>query len=214
MIEQHSSKQKLDISPNQSRQEFRYYTRLVRTLPNNSYYHQKRLKAACQFNQGEPLQGALADYFFACWYDTAKQGYSVLDEFAGFLPNHVVQEFLQYINKGHHLSAISPLATRWSVLVSPSMNVPKHKLYISKDDAKLLAQQVSRALLDAEQNNNPELITELEEQYLNHCQACQDRMGFMMTYFALAKEGWEFSQAWNDYKHLLETTATQQNQKD
>lgn len=186
------------------RRQFRYYTRLVKALPTSEYHHKKRLKIASGFYQSEPLQGALADYFFACWYDVAFDGQAVLEELSSRLPPHISQAFSSYIGQGLHMPAISPLATRFSVLVSPSMNVPKHKLYINKDDAKQMATKITAQLLAASADNDEATVAQIQTQYLQHCLACQDRMGFMMTWFALSKADFYFDEAWQVCKATLE----------
>lgn len=189
------------------RRQFRYYTRLVKALPTSEYHHKKRLEIASGFYQSEPLQGALADYFFACWYDVAFDGQAVLEELSSRLPPHISQAFSSYIGQGLHMPAISPLATRFSVLVSPSMNVPKHKLYVSKDDAQRVAGEVTARLLAAKANDDTATIQAVQTEYLQHCLACQDRMGFMRTWFALAKSGFYFDETWQACRATLEEMA-------
>lgn len=186
------------------RRQFRYYTRCVCQAPMSVYYHTKRLQVAAKIGQTEPYQGALADYFFACWYDMATEGRLILEEAAGRLPKHVVSAFGEFVNQGEHLPAISPLATRFSVLVSPSMNVPQHRVYMDKDESKKIAKSLQEALLVAKQNGDDGLIEQIEQDYLAHCLACQDRMGFMMTWFALSRAGWEFDEKWHACKASLE----------
>lgn len=182
------------------RREYRYYTRLVKRLPMYSYYHKKRLVVARQMAWREPLQGALADYFFACWHEMDFDGALMLEELSGILPEHVLLGFRQYLYQGSHILPVNHLATRFSVLVSPSMNVPRHKLFVGKDDAKGLSAKVSAALIDAD----PSDIALIQAEYFAHCLACQDKMGFMMTWFSLAKLGWVFDEAWLDCKNRLE----------
>lgn len=186
------------------RRQFRYYSRCVRQFPTSAYYHKKRLEVAMGFDEGEPLQGALADYFFACWYELAREGVSLLELFAGKLPTHVMDSFLAYVNQGQYMPTISPLATRFSVLISPSMNVPAHRLYINKEDAQKISQDLVMALMDARSANDTDRLAQVQKDYLSHCLVCQDRMGFMMTWFALSKVGFEFDEAWQACKVRLE----------
>lgn len=186
------------------RRQFRYYSRCVRHFPTSAYYHKKRLESAMAFEQSEPLQGALADYFCACWYDVAREGATLLELFAGKLPAHIKESFLAYVNQGYFLPTISPLATRYSVLISPSMNVPAHRLYINKEDAQKIAHDVVVALTEARIVGDSELIAQIQQDYLAHCLVCQDRMGFMMTWFALSKVGFEFDDEWRACKMSLE----------
>ncbi len=183
---------------------FRRYSRLVYANPSSSYYHKQRIRTALNFGQNEPLQGALADYFFACWYEVAKDGDVLLAMIQDKLPSYLIDAFEKYVRQGYYMPDISPLATRWSVLVTPSMDVPKHQLYISKDDAAQVAKNVSANLLAARHVSDATLVHEIELEYFSHCVACQDRMGFMIAWFALAKEGWEFHEGWLTCKAALE----------
>lgn len=186
------------------RSQFRYYSRCVRYFPTSTYYHKKRLEVAMAFVESEPLQGALADYFYAGWYDIAREGATLLDLFGDKLPAHIVQDFLAYVNQGQYLPSISPLATRFSVLVSPSLNVPAHRLYVSKEEAQKISNDVVAKLTDTSLLETPELLSQIQKDYLAHCQVCQDRMGFMMTWFALSKTGFEFDEEWRACKQYFE----------
>lgn len=189
------------MRPWSERKQFRYYTRLVKLHPADSHYHQKRLWLSAKLSQSEMVQGALADYFFGCWYELAQSGKAMLDEARAHLPAHRVQLFERYMGTGQYLPPISVLATRFSVLVLPSMNVASHHLYINKEDALALSKKVGEQLL---QSTNAEEKKHLQDEYLRHCLACHDRMGFMQTWFLLAKGGFEFDRAWLECKTLLE----------
>lgn len=185
------------------RRQFRYYTRCVAQSPSEVHYHQKRLQIASRFDESEPLQGALADYFFAHWYNLAGEGRLTAEEYSAKLPTHIAEQFLAYINSGEYLPIITTLATRYSVLTVPSMNVPKHKMYVGKDDAKRIADTLKATLMEAKESGDKEKIKTAEDEYLAHCLACQDKMGFMMTWFALAKAGWVFDEKWESCKATL-----------
>lgn len=177
---------------------------MVKLLPTHSYYHRQRLKIAKNLSQTEPLQGAMADYFFACWYDMDSYGKLFLQEVADILPKYVTDAFLCYVGTGEYMPQIATLATRYSVLITPSMNAPHHKRYVGKDDAKQIAQVVSSDLLHAKNNDDHIAIAQIQSEYFEHCLACKDKMGFMVTWFTLAKEGWEFDDAWLNCKTKLE----------
>lgn len=189
---QHSSLQHMQAY----RRHFRHYSRLVRRYPTHEHYHQKRIQVALQMAQQEPLQGALADYFYACWYLMPSQGREILQKASVRLSIWVIQEFEHFINQGHYLPTISKLATRWSVLVSPSLDVPNHLMYVSKDDAETVAKEVCLQLLDARKNKDAKKITQIEQEFFSHCMACQDRMGFMRVWFELSKHDWQFGKEW------------------
>lgn len=186
------------------RRQFRYYSRCVAYAPNNDYFHQRRIQIASNFvGQSEPLQGALADYFFAKWYNLDNKDKQLLESLITNLPAYIVQDFLGYIRTGEHLPNISALATRYSVLVLPSMNVPTHKLYVGKDEARQIAETLKNTLLAAKAENDVTKMAIAEQEYLAHCVACQDRMGFMMTWFALSKMGWQFDDKWAQCRQKL-----------
>lgn len=185
------------------RRQFRYYSRCVAYAPNNDYFHKKRIQIANRFVQSEPLQGALADYFFANWYNVSNEGRQLLDSVSANLPTHIAQDFLGFVNTGEHLPSISTLATRYSVLVLPSLNVPTYKLYVGKDDAKQIAETLKKTLLAAQEVGDIGKMAIAEQEYLAHCLACQDKMGFMMTWFALSKMSWTFNEKWEACRKAL-----------
>lgn len=190
------------------RRQFRFFSRAVYQSPSLYQFHQKRLRAGAGLGRQEPLQGALADLFFACWYDMAVMGPEIMSEYGEKLPAHIQDEFWRYVNTGEHLPKVSPLATRFSVLVSPSMQVPAHQIYLGRDDAKSIAKQITQTLVLARQTNDDGLVAETTQAYLAHCMACKDLMGFMMTWFALSKESWVFDKDWQTCKFQLEQLQT------
>lgn len=187
-----------------ARKQFRHYTRLVKSSPKSIYHHQKRLEAASKMGDVEPIQGVAADYFFACWYEVAEQKDWIIPALQTLLPAHIANKFLAYINTGYYLPAISPLATRWSVLTVPSMSIPAYQVYVGKDEAKKLAKSVSTQLLTAKMLGDEVAVKTIQQEYFGHCLACFDKMGFMMTWFALSKQGWVFDEAWLSCRMSLE----------
>ncbi|WP_207804010.1 hypothetical protein [Psychrobacter sp. JCM 18903] len=53
----------------EARRVFRLYSRKVFLAPNNRHFHEQRINAALLLTEKEPLQGAVADFFYGCWYD-------------------------------------------------------------------------------------------------------------------------------------------------
>ncbi len=109
-------------TPMAVREQYRRMSRRVLNAPTMTRYHKDRIHSAMQFFESEPLQGALADYFFGCWYDVAYHGQEILDEAKERLSVPIYQAFLNCVQKKDYIWAISPLATRWSVLVMPSLD--------------------------------------------------------------------------------------------
>lgn len=187
----------------QVRENYRRLSRQVLDAPTNPYRHKERIRMAMKFFESEPLQGALADYFFGCWYDIPYQGQEILDEAKERLSVPIYHAFLNCVQKKDYIWDISPLATRWSVLVTPSLNVPSHKLRTSSDNAWHVADNIILSLLKAKEDENP-LLNQLEEDFFEHCIACADRMAFMVVWFRLNKEGWHFDERWSNCRHNLE----------
>lgn len=193
----------LQRTPTMVREQYRRMSRRILGSPTIANYHKERIRTAMSFFESEPLQGALADYFFGCWYDVPYQGQAILDDAKDRLSAPIYQAFLNCVQKKDYIWDISSLATRWSVLVTPSLNVPTHKLRTSSDHAWHMADSIIASLLKAKEEQNP-LLTHLEDDFLEHCIACADRMAFMVVWFRLNKADWTFDERWKNCRKLLE----------
>lgn len=193
----------LQRTPTMVREQYRRMSRRILGSPTIANYHKERIRTAMSFFESEPLQGALADYFFGCWYDVPYQGQAILDDAKDRLSAPIYQAFLNCVQKKDYIWDISSLATRWSVLVTPSLNVPTHKLRTSSDHAWHMADSIIASLLKAKEEQNP-LLTHLEDDFLEHCIACADRMAFMVVWFRLNKADWIFDERWKNCRKLLE----------
>lgn len=196
------------------RKRFRHLSRLVKIAPSNEHYHTERIASAMRLEQNEPLQGALADYFYACWYVIPIKGNEVLTRVSKRLNTWVIDDFRHFVNQGDYLPNITKLATRWSVLVSPSMDVPSHQMYVGKDDASKVAKDICQRLLSAKQAEDDTKITQIEQEFFTHCLACHDRMGFMMVWFELSKNHWQFHDEWSKCRQELVFAPPNQADKD
>ena len=186
------------------KQQFRYYSRRILQRPSELQYHKWRVQIAMSFVENEPLQGALADMFYGCWYEMPIQGSSILAEVAGRLPPHIRQAFDRYTKKQLYMKRISELATRWSVLVVPSFNVASHRLRTSSDDARQLATHISNILMTLQTEGATEQIEQIEAEFFSHCIACVDRIAFSLVWFRLGKHGWQFDERWARCRQYLE----------
>lgn len=189
-----------------ARKDFRYFSRKVFVVPNNRYYHEQRINAALLLNEKEPLQGALADFFFGCWYDISYDIEDIFNRVQGRLHPQIEQAFNNCINKLDYIKHSSVFATRWSVLVTPSLNVDTHRLRISSDDAKEVAKNITNELMTARDNENWQLIEQIENEFFAHCLACNDRLAFSIVWFSLGKSDWQFDERWSDCQQRLEQT--------
>lgn len=187
-----------------SRQQFRYYSRRVVEKPTSKYDHEQRISVAETFYEDEPLQGALADFFYACWYNLSDENFSLLYEVKDRLSPEVFEKFQRCLEKKEYVQPISELATRWSVLVSPSIDVPMHRLRIGRDDSMRIAKQISQQLLEAQEQQNEELVEQIEADFITHCLACLDRVAFLTVWIKLSNRGWKFTPRWLECHNVLE----------
>lgn len=175
---------------------FRHYSRAILKAPSAASYHRERINIAKQFDESEPLQGALSDYFYGCWYDIPIIHPEFILEFEPHLSTQAWQIVNDCISKKYYLQKNNLLATRWSVITTPTLDVPSHKLRASSDDAAHLSQNLLEAILIAHKAHNHEEVTRLEDEFFNHCLACLDLVAFMKAWFKLGKHDWVFDMRW------------------
>ncbi|WP_230660660.1 hypothetical protein [Psychrobacter sp. I-STPA10] len=189
---------------NRQDNQFRSYSRRVVQHPNEVSFHQQRIEFAKTLMINEPLQGALADMFYGCWHEIPFIGGQVLKKVEDRLQPNVYKAFEQCILKFDYMQKVSPLATRWSVLVSPSLNVSSHNLLTSSDNARQLANEVVELLLFNKQQKKQQRITEIESDFFAHCLACHDVMAFTIAWFKLGKRNWLFDKRWQECQQDLQ----------
>ena len=85
-------------------------------------------------------------------------------------------------------TACSGLATRWSVLVSPSLNVPRRRLRCSADDSRALAGAAAAAFVAHDEPAQAE--------FLDHCTVCDDVAAFMLARRAILRQGHVLPPPW------------------
>lgn len=191
-------------------QRFRYYSRAILCIPSASMYHKKRIAAAKKFSEGEPLQGAISDYFYSCWYDLPHIDPEITKGLEARLGAQAWQIIADCLEKKYYLKKTNLLATRWSVLTTPTLDVPSHKLRASTDDATHLANAITHSLMDAQAQQDTDEIARLEDEFFDHCLACHDIMAFLKAWFKLAKHNWVFDKRWSDCRKQLEQSAPTQ----
>ena len=189
-----------------ARKVFRLYSRKVFLAPNNRYFHEQRINAALLLNEKEPLQGAVADFFYGCWYDIPYDVTNLFTRIQDRLYPQVEQGFRDCINKKSYIQRNSMLATRWSVLVSPSLNEQTKRLRISSDDAKEIAKDITTELMQARNNQDWGTIEQIENEFFAHCIARHDRLAFSLVWFRLGKSDWQFDERWNHCQQRLDQT--------
>ena len=186
-----------------ARQAFRYYSRKVFLAPNDRSFHEKRIDAAMLLDEREPVQGALADFFYSCWYDVPYDIEDIFLQVKDRLQPQIADAFRDCINKLDYIHRSSVLATRWSILISPSLNLYGNRLRISTDDATKVAKDITNTLMNARDNEDWETIEHIENDFFTHCLARHDRLVFSLVWFRLGKSDWEFDKRWNTCQHKL-----------
>lgn len=162
--------------PLAARATFRERTSAVARNPDDAALHLARLHAALQLPGAEPVQGALADLFAATPLTDPDLRRNALQMAEVRLNPHVAQAFVRH-TQGHALPRITALATRWSVWALPSAEVPARVRRASPDDSHRMARQVVEALYDGE----PTDAARIEQDFLDHCISCQDKLAFMLA---------------------------------
>lgn len=175
---------------------FRHYSRAVLRAPSVTVYHKERISLAKKLDESEPLQGALSDYFFGCWYDIPLIHPEFVHDFETRLSTQAIQIIHDCLAKKYFLQKNNLLATRWSVITTPTLDVPSHKLRASSDDATRIAQNLADAIILAHQNGEHGQVTRLEDEFFEHCLACHDLVAFMKAWFKLGKHNWVFDERW------------------
>lgn len=189
---------------------YRLYSRQIMTQPMNMDLHTSRVMTAMELDEKEPLQGALADMFFGCWYDVPYFGERMLNQVKEKLNPQVLAGFEDCIHAKKYILEKSVLATRWSVLISPSLDVVENQMLVSPDDSRVVANIAINLLLElrSELEDEPEEvmqeITQVENEFFRHCLTCDDRLAFSIVWWELSKSKWQFNEKWAEVRKAFE----------
>ena len=169
------------------RQVVRQQGRHLLRHPGDANAHMARLHAALELPGGEPAQGALADLFscFGAQDEALKR--TALQLARPRLSAHAARWFDAQAAQAA-LPAITPLATRWSVLAHPCADISTRARRCSVDDSRLLAEQ---AVLAFERGD-----ASAQNEFLHHCVTCHDNLAFMLARRALLKTGISLPSDW------------------
>ena len=170
-----------------ARQVVRQQGRLLLRHPGDANAHMARLHAALELPGGEPAQGALADLFscFGAQDEALKR--TALQLARPRLSAHAARWFDAQAAQAA-LPAITPLATRWSVLAHPCADISTRARRCSVDDSRLLAEQAVLAF----ERGDPSA----QNEFLHHCVTCHDNLAFMLARRALLKTGISLPDDW------------------
>lgn len=182
-----------------ARRGLRARTCAVARAPQDAASHLARLHAALQLDDTEPVQGVLADMFVALPGSEGAMRQVALQLAGERLHPYVAEAFARHAH-GHALSAITPLATRWSVFAQPSASVPARVRRTSPDHSRRMAKQVVEALLDGDPMQAPRI----ENDFLDHCISCQDKLAFMVASRDLRRHEVAVGDRWSQVAAWLE----------
>lgn len=184
-----------------ARQDVRRYARLVVSRRNDvnahlAPVHWARVHASLELDGIEPVQGALADLFGSFGKDKAILKGAALLLATPRLGSRVARRFKPWVG-GPALPLITPLATRWSLIVSASADTPTRSRRCSADDSRRLAVQFLAAF------DTPQADAQQAE-FLHHCLTCQDRLAFMIARRELLKRCDRLPDEWENAQNELQ----------
>lgn len=185
---------------NDSRATFRQLSRQVFQDRSNVALHQSRLHVALSLPGTEPTQGALVDMFAGCSQATDTDREMALDFVQARLNPLLVAKLRPYITQAG-LPLSNALATRWSVIASPSLDMPRRTMRCNSDDSRFHAQNAVKAWQDHD-------VTK-QEAFLEHCVICQDKLAFLLARRSLLQQLDELPAAWKAVGDRLEMMVTE-----
>ncbi|MBK9496609.1 MAG: hypothetical protein IPO08_19320 [Xanthomonadales bacterium] len=178
------------------RMEFRQSGRRVLRNRSDPDAHEARVQFACRLRGTEPLQGALADMAHAAAGDPSRLTRLLpLPDIRQRLLPGVLDAFARQISSGP-LPRVTALATRYSILAMPSLDVPARAILCGADDSRRAAAEALPALL----NGN----AAVEEAFLAHCEGAGDTLAFMLARSAMIKARRELSPRWREVSETLQ----------
>ena len=184
----------------ESRATFRQLSRQVSQDRSNIALHQSRLHVALSLPGTEPTQGALVDMFAGCSQATDTDREMALDRVQARLNPLLVAKLRPYITQAA-LPLSNALATRWSVIASPSLDMPRRTMRCNTDDSRLLAQNAVKAWQVHDMA--------AQDAFLEHCVICQDKLAFLLARRSLLQQLDELPAAWKTVGDLLEMMVTE-----
>jgi len=167
--------------------------------PDRLDVHRLRLKAALRVSGTELVQGALADLFYGCRHSAgAAERREALQWVQPQLNPLVARRFESHVERCT-LAQCNALATRHSVLTTPTLDAPQRLLRCSTDDSKALASATLRAWHAGD--------AAAQEAFLLHCRVCRDVLAFMLVRRDILRSGHELPAAWRAMFTLLQQEA-------
>lgn len=181
------------------RAQFRASSRVVYVRPRDYALHCARLHAALALPGTEPIQGALADLFFGCRDELAARKNDAMEIVGDRLSSAYRRRFEPYVLV-NDFPVSSRMATRWSVLVRPSIEIPRREMRCSSDDSRALAQAAVRAWRDGDHT--------AQEEFLQHCWICRDALAFMLARREILRTQEALPERWTAVSLFLQELGT------
>lgn len=181
--------------PLSARRDVRRHSRALARRHGDVGVHLARIHASLQLDGIEPVQGALADMFGSFGQDGAALKAAALQLAAPRLGDRLARRFQLWV-AGQALPRITPLATRWSLIVSASADTPTRSRRCGADDSRRLAAQFLAAFEAQEEG--------AQAQFLHHCLTCQDRLAFMIARREILKRQDHLPDGWLDVQNELQ----------
>lgn len=178
------------------REQFRLLGQQIMRCPTDIALHKQRIEQSLSMAGAEPLQGVLADMLYAVAGEKETEDWINQPNVANRLPILLHQRFLKQLASKRRLPRVSALATRWSVLVTPSLDVPARAILCGSDDSRALAAEAIAAILVG--------VEDAEIEFLAHCEGANDTLAFMLVRRALIKEGKTLSPHWDSMMMTLQ----------
>jgi len=180
-----------------ARLRFRASGRQIVCHPSVLPAHLNRLDCALALPGAEPAQGALADLFMGCCDAPAADKLDALHRVHPRLTEPMVRSF-QVQAPLHSFPRCSRMATRWSVLATASLDVPRRVLRCSTDDSHQLAAEALRAW---QRGDLP-----AQQAFLTHCLVCRDTLALMVARRSLLRLTPELPRPWSEAFAQLQAT--------
>ncbi|PJK13454.1 hypothetical protein CO613_10030 [Lysobacteraceae bacterium NML07-0707] len=172
--------------------------RRVLAAPEIHAHHQARIDAAMQMPGSEALQAAVVDMLHACPPEPELFAKLLASpDIAQRLPAHAHAALCLVAQSGECLPRATRWATRWCILATPSLDVPRRALLCGTDDSRTLAAAALCAILAGD--------TQAENEFLAHCQATFDTLAFMLVRRELFKHKKPLDTRWDEVAATLES---------
>lgn len=161
------------VSSNRTaRLALRRHARELLRNPEHLHTHWSRLQAALELPGSEPSQGALADIFVSLDENARAFKRNAIDLVRARLSAHVLRWFEALADRAR-VTRVTSLATRWSVLARPCVDISTRARRCSPDDSRIWAEQAVRAYRSAD--------AQAQQDFFHHCVTCHDNLAFMLA---------------------------------